>query len=865
MADLTATLLAAGNADKDAANRLQEWEQSNLGEFVAGVAAEFATEGKDLRARQLAGLCLKNALNARDDNLQRVKHEAWKLLSAEIRGAVKGALLQTLSSPETIMRATAAQAAAEVAAIELPHQQWPEFVQKLLENVTTAEIDEGIKIASLVCLGYTCERIASIDSLPPMQPAMTDAMLTTIVDGIQKTRPDNIRLAAASALKNSLLFTQSNMEKDDERNAIMNTICEATQSQSEEVRAMAYQCIQQIAYLYYEKLQPYMVTLYELTTKTIREDPSEEVAKQAIEFWSTLCEVEMELIDEELEYQSRGMPIARPCMRYGNAAVEQLVPLLLQAMTKQDEDIDLDGDQYALHVAASTCLTLLSQTVEDLVTPQVLPFVEQHIQNENWHFREAATMAFACILEGASGESIGTVVNQSIPVLMRALNDQNDLVKDTTAFAIAKICELHIRAIPPELLPPLINGLLTKVTTDPPRVAAQSANALNRLGAAFDEDTSGETTGTNALSTYMPNLLQTLMAAADRPDANEQNLRVTSFQAINVFVQNSAPDVKDLLLQLLPAALSRLQSSLTQPALTNEDKQSNQALQGLYCALIQVLVQKLTKEDVMPHGDTIMQNLLQVLQTRNSTSSADSFSAISALADLVGPDFEKYMAALQPFLVAGLRQFDAYQVCSIAVGLVGDIARGIEGKIDPFTKEIMEALVDSLKDTTLHRSVKPTVLSCFGDIAMALGARFEQYLQFSMMLLLQASATEAPEHDEEMVDYVVTLRESVLEAYTGIVQGLNDGGRMDLFIPYFDSVMQFLQRIAADPTRDASLLNKAVGLVGDVAFSMGVNAKTQLGQPFVMQLLQEAGSTGDQSAMETANWAHSLVQQLQTA
>ena len=87
----------------------------------------------------------------------------------------------------------------------------------------------------------------------------------------------------------------------------------------------------------------------------------------------------------------------------------------------------------------------------------------------------------------------------------------------------------------------------------------------------------------------------------------------------------------------------------------------------------------------------------------------------------------------------------------------------------------MDALVDSLKDADLDRGVKPQVLSCFGEIAMALNGAFEPYLQHSLMLLMQAAAMDVPLDDDEMIDYMNELRESVLDAYTGIITGMHDG------------------------------------------------------------------------------------------
>jgi importin subunit beta-1 len=625
------------SADQNAERALREFEERNLPEFVVALARELATDGKDLLARQLAGLCLKNLLVAKDDALQAAKHNAWKTLAPEVRQNVKTSLLTALRSPEPIARHTAAQAAAEVAAVELPYNEWTDFLPTLLENVKSQP--EGVAIASLECLGFSCERISVLDGLPPIDEKTTDAMLTAIVDGIQKTRPEPIRLAASIALRNSLVFADKNMERKPERDAIMNNICEATQSTDPRVRTVAFECVTQIAEHYYDKLGDYMTAIFQLTIDAIRRD-DEAVAKQAIEFWSTLCEVEMEMLDEEEDFSSRGVPVERPCVRYVTAAVEHLGPVLLETLAKQDEEADSEDEHYDVSMAGAMCLSLVAQTVEDLVVPVIMPFVTTNIQNENWRLREAATMAFACILDGTSADAIGSVVNQSIPVLLNALSDSHVMVRDTSAYAIGRICDLHIRSIPAETLPLLINGLMSKLLTESTRVSAQACSALHNLANAFAGDDAAAQLGTNALSQYIPALLETLLKTADREDADDHNLRVSAIEALSVLVQYSAPDVQPVLLQLLPVVVQRLYNAFSIQALTQEDRDRKEGLQGLWCALIQVLCQKMTKEELAPHADAVMANLLQVLQSKNATSHSEAFSAISAVADKMGADFD---------------------------------------------------------------------------------------------------------------------------------------------------------------------------------------------------------------------------------
>lgn len=876
-ADLTTTLLNCQNPDPTvrtaAEAALASAEQTSLAEFFVALANELATEGKDVTVRQLAGLHFKNLLVAKDDALQSEKHNKWKAIPAEQRAVIKSTVIGAIRSSVPVARHTAAQASAEIATIELPYKEWPEFLNILMENVTGAAIDDGVKISSLECLGFTCERIAftltlATEATPEIAPEITDLMLTTIVDGIRSDRPDPIRLAAAKALGNSLSFTRKNMENEAERDMILKTICDATQSQDARVRAAAYECIVQIAFQYYDKLQSYMQTIFQLTFATIRSD-EEAVALQAIEFWSTLAEEEIELMDMAAEAADAGQtpPPESVCVGYVKAALEHLIPLLTETLTKQDEEVEIDDDQWNLSMSGATCLTLVANTVEDLIVPAVMPFVQQHIQSENWRYREAATMAFSSILEGPTDEAIGQFVNQSIPVLLGALSDSNDLVKDTTAWTIGRICDLHVRSIPEDTFPTLVNGLAGKLLSETPRVSSQACFGIHNLAAAFQNDNAAETSGTNALSPYMPHLLQTLLQVVDREDASESNLRIGAFEAISVLIQNAAPDVNAVLMQLLPAIIDRLAQSFNMPALTNEDKEQKEGVQGLLCGLIQVIAIKVTKEELLPYCDSIMTNFLQVLQTKNATCHEEALSASSAIANILEVDFVKYMVALQPFLMTGLRNFEAYQVCTVAVGLVGDISRAIEGAMTPYCDEIMSALIEALQNSALHRSVKPPVLSCFGDIALAIGAGYEPYLQVSLMMLLQAAQTRAPDDDDDLIDYVNMLREGILEAYTGIIQGLKDGNRTDLLMPYVDAIMGFLEMLASDRKNDYDneVLSKAVGLVGDIASSLGGQIKAQIQQPYVMELLKEGHATGDATIVDTCNWASSVVQHVLTA
>ena len=83
-------------------------------------------------------------------------------------------------------------------------------------------------------------------------------ILTAIVHGMRKDAPQHVQLAATQALSNSLIFIHTNFKKDEERNIIMQVLCEAKQSPFEKNRVSAMECMVSIVNDYYEYMEAYM-------------------------------------------------------------------------------------------------------------------------------------------------------------------------------------------------------------------------------------------------------------------------------------------------------------------------------------------------------------------------------------------------------------------------------------------------------------------------------------------------------------------------------------------------------------------------------------------------------------------------------
>lgn len=838
-----------------AEQQLAQWEAQSLPQFMVGLASELAGENRSENSRRLAGIHLKNLLSARDSDAAAEKKRRWyTIVDSNSRLQIKAASLNVLKSPAPGAAHTGAQVVAKIGAIELQEKQWPELLNLLLENMTVADIADGdlLKTSTLEALGYMCEELEdeSVDQL------QTNQILTAIVDGMREDRIDTVRIAAAQALLNSLIFTRHNFDNEAERTMIMQVICSATKSPNERLRVIAFESLARVASLYYEKLPQYIEALFTLTLTAIQHDKEEQVSMMAIEFWSTLCEEEIDIIEENEAGPSHG-PTRRECARYINAAAAHIVPVLLQStLVKQDEDADEDA--WNVSAAGAICLGLVAQTVGDAVVTDVLSFVEANILHADWRRREASIMAFGQILEGPKPESLAGPVQTAMPVLVRALNDEHIIVKDTTAWTLARICELHAQRIPQGYLQPLVERL-SGALQDTSRVAAQACFAIHNLAQAFEHAPKhGET---NALSPFFHPLLNQLLAATERRDWQDHNLRGQAYEAVNMLIQNHAPDTRPVVVQVMQVVLQRLHATFSMAIVSQDDKDERDQLQSLLCSVIQVITRGISK-DVIPFCDHIVALLLKVLNNQNAVASEEAFMAIGAVASTIDREFEKYMGDFFPFLIKGLRNYAEWQVCSAAVGAAGDVCRALEVQLLPYCDEIVRCLLEDLQNPALNRQVKPAVLSCFGDIALAIGGNFVKYLPSTLQMLEQAARTRVSCDDDELVEYMTALHEGILEAYIGVVQGLNDGCNSGAIRPHLSTIFQFIE-VASQENDEDCIIKNSIGLIGDLATSLMIHAvevAPYFRQESVSALISEG--SGQESTREIALWAQAKRDEL---
>ncbi|KAJ5725231.1 uncharacterized protein N7483_006588 [Penicillium malachiteum] len=851
---LQSTLSPDAAERSNAEQQLAHAAEVDFAAYLVTLGQELANDTTPAHIRVAAGIALKNAFTFRDQaKLREVQLQWVQNIPVETKAQVKELALKTLHS-DTRAGNAAATLIVSIAAIELPRNEWPDLMNILVQNVASGS--DNLKQSSLATIGFICE--SQDADLRASLNAHSNAILTAVVQGARREEPNmDVRYAAIAALSDAVDFVRSNMENEGERNYIMQVVCEATQADEVRVQAGAFGCLNRIMGSYYDKMRFYMEkALFGLSIMGMKSE-EEEVSKLAIEFWCTVCEEEIAIEDDNAEAQQEGVE-ARPFFGFARVATREVIPVLLQTMCRQDEDAG--DDEYNVSRAAYQALQLYAQCVQGDVIPPVVSFVEENIRNEDWRRRDAAVAAFGGIMDGPEPNVLEPLIKQALPVLLGMMEDSSVSVRDSTAYALGRVCECCPEVLDPDVhLQPLISCLFNGLANSP-KIASSCCWALMNVADRFAGDGGSQT---NPLSKHFEDSIKSLLAVTERQDADNQ-LRTAGYEVLNSFVMNSAHDSLNMVATLSDVILQRLEHTIPmqQQVVSTEDRMLLEEMQTSLISVILAIVQRF-EVDIKPQADRIMQVLLQTLSTVGAKSTVPDviFATVGAIASALEDDFIKYMESFKPFLYNALGNRDEPGLCAMAIGLVSDIARALNEKVQPYCDDFMNLLLSTLSTST--NQLKPAILETFGDIAQAIGTAFDTYLSTVGGVLQQASSvTTSNDLPYDMVDYIVSLREGIMDAWGGILLTYKGKPQVVQLQPFVESIFQLLHIISKEGNRSEGLMRSAMGVLGDLADSFpNGELAVYFRNDWVTTLVRETRSTRQYSprTLETARWTREQV------
>jgi len=130
-----------------------------------------------------------------------------------------------------------------------------------------------------------------------------------------------------------------------------------------------------------------------------------------------------------------------------------------------------------------------------------------------------------------------------------------------------------------------------------------------------------------------------------------------------------------------------------------------------------------------------------------------------------------------------------------------------------------------------------------------------------MEILSQAGATAASANDIVMIEFVWTMREAIVDAFIGIMNGLKDDPAP--FQPYVAGIMNFLKTCWNDEDRTDQFATSALGLIGDFGETYRASVSESLMQDWVQQAIAYGRQRGSSKQARTnAAYAQKAIKAL---
>ena len=182
--------------------------------------------------------------------------------------------------------------------------------------------------------------------------------------------------------------------------------------------------------------------------------------------------------------------------------------------------------------------------------------------------------------------------------ILHALKDENNQVKHTIAWTLGRIFEfLHgptvqSPVITPANLQSIVADLLESIK-DAPNVADKVCGAIYFLAQGYEQVSAVS----SPLSPFLPDIIGSLLSTAERKDAADSRIRTAAYETLNEIVRCSTPDTANVIMQLLPLIMTKLGQTMELQIVSLDDREKQGDLQALLCGVLQVIIQKLGKQD----------------------------------------------------------------------------------------------------------------------------------------------------------------------------------------------------------------------------------------------------------------------------
>lgn len=124
---------------------------------------------------------------------------------------------------------------------------------------------------------------------------------------------------------------------------------------------------------------------------------------------------------------------------------------------------------------------------------------------------------------------------------------------------------------------------------------------------------------------------------------------------------------------------------------------------------------------------------------------------------------------------------------------------------------------------------------------------------------MDLSLQGANSQDEEFFEYNNQLRTGIIDAFSGMLQGLGRVKAEQHLQQQSTFMVEFIGTIVQDKNRDENVTKVAVGLLGDIASSVPSLGQVFTSKPWIKEIIEECYNSEVSGMRDTAEWAATAI------
>ena len=844
--DLNKILLSALNQDYNIRNyaekQIEILLKNNFSDFLLELSKKLADEKEEKTIRQLSATIIKNKIKEFE--------ESWHNLDKNMKEQIKNNILSTLITPIIDVKKAAGLSIAGICIVELPKNQWLNIFDILINALQNDNLD--VKITSLITLRYIYEELQSNSIYINNN---TIAKLTNMYYSILTAKNDNnvnLIKECLISLKSFVPFLEGIISNDNSRLVFLNLIKEYMLNNNEEIRAQSIDIFICLINYYYKYFQVYMDILIPIIFQILEKD-SEINKKYCYEFLCAIAEHETNINNSPININ----------YYFLDKYKEQLSKITLNDIITNN----FDEEGYTISKYSSILISYMCQCCDFKFTEIMLNYYNNNISSNNPVIKFSALNIFESILCTNEKLKLFPIVKQSLPLLSTILLEGQTLL--SVRKLIAKIMKLIIKYFglliikENDLFDKFMTLFLTLLKDPQPEIVFKTLEAIHTLVKNIETN---EYLETNLLTQYTKNYYEILLNLSQNINLfnNDHNIPMVALYTLGDFGQHLANDARNMSINIFKSLVEMFLKTLNKDVFKDDKIRLN--YQEYLCTSLDSILsnKKVLDKDVR----NLFNYVIQSFQQRQEIYE-EGITVIGAIASFLQRSFIIEMNNFNSYLLHGLTLTNSFDICKSCLLCLNEIIMSTGPDFNIYVGEYLKIVLNILSDNQMSRELKPY---CFFIMSsLFLSCKQEIFKYFNEIMTMVGGAFEAclmdynnQKENIDFINYIMQLKENVLETMGCIFNAVQDLEKTDAFVPYAKSTVIFINKILRDETQlNIDIIRNALAIIADFCRVYGTNIKPILNITLLKNIIEK--SKNDKEKMKDKEfqdfilWAQKII------